>query len=358
VLVTLSCRKKEYPETIIENEPEFYFRATVNNQPVDFKAGIDGYQMYSSYEIDQSGVYRLIGELRKNDCVMNCPASLKIRINNYTITPAGEPVNIDLAVTTKAYQLLTPGQKIAFQSSFNKNAQGYFWDFGDGSSSIEANPVHTYSKPGRYHTCLRVQDNNSCTSTICNEIKTGYENKKCMTSIAVTGISDSLITFSQNTTGGTAPYSYLWTFGDGTTANFSGGAHIYRYHGSYPVWLRVIDANHDTATANYNAVTKRDLSSCAANFKVTSVADDPTLLQEFSKIIITWVDENGTVYASNGGLQPTDSFFEVLSVTGYENNENNELTRKIHAKFKCSVYNGANKITIDNAEATITVAYK
>lgn len=30
------------------------------------------------------------------------------------------------------------------------NATSYSWDFGDGSTSTEANPVHTFVSPGAY----------------------------------------------------------------------------------------------------------------------------------------------------------------------------------------------------------------
>jgi chitodextrinase len=32
----------------------------------------------------------------------------------------------------------------------------YKWDFGDGTTSTEANPVHTYTKPGEYTATLTV----------------------------------------------------------------------------------------------------------------------------------------------------------------------------------------------------------
>ena len=34
----------------------------------------------------------------------------------------------------------------------------YFWSFGDGSYSEEANPVHTYEQPGVYNVTLTVMD--------------------------------------------------------------------------------------------------------------------------------------------------------------------------------------------------------
>lgn len=45
--------------------------------------------------------------------------------------------------------------------SFDPDGQivSYFWEFGDGSTSTEANPAHVYNSPGRYNAHLVVTDN-------------------------------------------------------------------------------------------------------------------------------------------------------------------------------------------------------
>ncbi len=47
------------------------------------------------------------------------------------------------------------------------------WDFGDGSSSDEQNPVHTFGAPGIYIVCLTIEaqtGDEPCTSTFCLEV--------------------------------------------------------------------------------------------------------------------------------------------------------------------------------------------
>lgn len=46
----------------------------------------------------------------------------------------------------------------------------YLWSFGDGTSSTDAYPTHTYSGNGPYDICLTIADNNGCTSTHCDSI--------------------------------------------------------------------------------------------------------------------------------------------------------------------------------------------
>ena len=51
-------------------------------------------------------------------------------------------------------------------TSLASGAQNWFWDFGDGKTSAEANPVHTYSQPGDYEVTLTVTDVNGCVSSV------------------------------------------------------------------------------------------------------------------------------------------------------------------------------------------------
>lgn len=57
-------------------------------------------------------------------------------------------------------------------------ANGFFWSFGDGSTSTEENPVHTYTEAGNYEVSLSVSNSNSpCVDefTISVEVAVGVE---------------------------------------------------------------------------------------------------------------------------------------------------------------------------------------
>jgi gliding motility-associated-like protein len=57
------------------------------------------------------------------------------------------------------------GFKGVFHSSATWPHQVISWDFGDGSSSSEASPTHTYTRKGRYTVTLVVLDNAGCLIT-------------------------------------------------------------------------------------------------------------------------------------------------------------------------------------------------
>lgn len=68
------------------------------------------------------------------------------------------------------------GQPIPFVLNINYNMNGgispfiYAWDFGDGSTSTDPYPTHTYATNGPYEICLSITDDIGCTSTFCDSI--------------------------------------------------------------------------------------------------------------------------------------------------------------------------------------------
>ena len=55
----------------------------------------------------------------------------------------------------------------------------WLWGFGDGSTSSEQYPTHTYDTDGVYQVCLLVQDTiNQCNSVYCQELMVGVVNTR------------------------------------------------------------------------------------------------------------------------------------------------------------------------------------
>lgn len=84
------------------------------------------------------------------------------------------------------------------------------WDFGDGTTSEEQNPVHTYSAVGYYTVTLHVAsakgiDTFSDYISVMSVAAEATPNPVAL---------DAEVTFSATASGGVAPYTYLWDFGD------------------------------------------------------------------------------------------------------------------------------------------------
>ncbi len=73
----------------------------------------------------------------------------------------------DNLVPTAAYSKSCFGLACSFDSSASADPDGsltrFAWDFGDGQTSTEANPSHTYAAPGTYAVRLTVTDNQAVT---------------------------------------------------------------------------------------------------------------------------------------------------------------------------------------------------
>lgn len=360
---SIGC-KKDFPVSSIET-PVFYFNGTVNGTYVDLKAGVNDYYMYSSFLQDTNYVYNFFAELRQNNC-MNCTNKIKFQINDDTVSPptGNSQANTSLTVNYYSIQLdsAQTGTSTEYDVFFNCDSDSLnttvnSWDFGDGTSETGTfSTTHTYTHPGYYDVCLTVSDNNgTCTSSICNQIKVAIPDTACKVSIVDSIISGNTIWLAA--AGNGSPSTYLWDFADGTTSNLNPVSHTFSTAGVYKVCVQTTDLNGCTANFCKNISTP-GLAGCLANFNFSVLS---TLYQNplsLSNVAITWTDNLGIVYSSNSITQHSDSYFQIVSVENYLNNENNQSTKKLHVKFKCTLSDGNTSIQIDNGDAVIAVSYR
>ncbi|MES2679684.1 MAG: PKD domain-containing protein [Bacteroidota bacterium] len=353
-LLIFSCKKKEFPESVNDTTSDFYFTAKVDGAEVDLNSGKNNYYMFTTYEQNAEGMYNFTADLKQLNCD-NCSNSLQIKINDFRMSQQGEPARIDSSLSLKSYPLTANYHyAVQFRSIYNYTGSAYFWDFGDGRKSSQADPVHIYSAAGNYSVNLKIIGTNACQQYIKNLEKISYPLKNCRISVIRNPANTvSCTAYVQ----GIAPYSYLWNFGDGNTSNAPNPSHNYIIPGTYPITLRVIDVNNDTIYAKYNNATETQPMACLTNYSITSVTPVANP-QPFSNVVIKWTDSAGTVYTSDNALQPSSGFFEIVSVENYKNNERGETTKKITVRFKCNVYNGAAFKTIDNVQSVLAVSYK
>lgn len=130
------------------------------------------------------------------------------------------------------------------QSTSDGIIGSWFWDFGDGNSSSEQNPSHSYAAPGTYLVCLTITDEDGiCTSTLCQHVVVHHQPVAvCQAAFSIhpdpTGL---VIQFTNTSTGTTNHTTYLWDFGEGTTSTEENPAHSYVHSGHYIVCLFITD---------------------------------------------------------------------------------------------------------------------
>jgi len=124
-------------------------------------------------------------------------------------------------------------------SSPQSPSYSYQWWFGDGSSSFDANPEHSYTLPGNYNITLIASNNAGCKDTVYSIVMV-YTSPVADFDLTVSDDfypdDESVFTLQNNSTGG---MQYLWSFGDGHVATDFQPSYHYNGAGSYQVMLIV-----------------------------------------------------------------------------------------------------------------------
>ena len=141
---------------------------------------------------------------------------------------------------------------ISFNNTSTGNPTGFFWSFGDGTTSVAQHPVKQYIAPGAYLVCLTITDSaTACLNTSCQvisitqgvTIQAGFTAQ--LDSFAVT---PRMVRFVDESVSNIPLNHYLWSFGDGQQAQIANPSHQYTQSGSYQACLQVGFAGgmHDT----------------------------------------------------------------------------------------------------------------
>lgn len=116
--------------------------------------------------------------------------------------------------------------------------KNYHWDLGDGTTSTEQSPTHTYDLTGMYTVKLSAETNDGCTDTITifNAIRVttkpipAFDGDREACAIIP-------IQFEDKTTGDVT--RWLWNFGDGGTSDEKDPKHQYNDTGFFDIKLKV-----------------------------------------------------------------------------------------------------------------------
>ncbi|HUM47553.1 MAG TPA: PKD domain-containing protein [Chitinophagales bacterium] len=133
------------------------------------------------------------------------------------------------------------GDNVYFTPDVSSLLISYAWDFGDGTGSTSMMPVHSYAVEGNYTVCLTVSTG-ICTSTFCGNVyflpDSINNGNTCNAYFEVSDIDTvtNTISLTDLSTGG---FSYLWTFGDGTSSTEQYPSHTYNEDGFYQVCLAI-----------------------------------------------------------------------------------------------------------------------
>ena len=142
-----------------------------------------------------------------------------------------------------AFDIVGGGCTVPCEINFvnrSKDATSYEWDFGNGSTSQQVNPKHTYTKGGTYTVNLKASGGQSRSSTATRSVSV-IDIAKPTGDFLVIRRDDGLKysyefrNRTQNTT------SFLWDLGDGTSSTQKSiDRHNYLEYGTYKIKLTAV----------------------------------------------------------------------------------------------------------------------
>ncbi len=137
-------------------------------------------------------------------------------------------------------------------SFFNEsvNAITYLWDFGDGTTSNQANPVHVYTSPGIYDVTLSgFSQVGNLSASVTSQIAVFPRPVANFSAYPqVVGEAGQTVYFTDNSADA---WTWNWNFGDpssgaANTSNIQNPTHVYSANGNYTVTL-VVTNNYGCA---------------------------------------------------------------------------------------------------------------
>lgn len=138
--------------------------------------------------------------------------------------------------------------KVRFRDLSYYEPATWQWEFGDGTTSQDTSPVHTYQQAGAYTVCLVVGNSNGTSDAHCREVNVPFSP---VPEAAFTFSVDNLTaTFTDLSIG--SPAAWMWDLGFGAAWSLVSDqhpVHTYTADGTYNVCLTVFDSIGQSTTA-------------------------------------------------------------------------------------------------------------
>ena len=161
-----------------------------------------------------------------------------------------------------------------FDQSYAQNEDSeleYLWDFGDGMTSTEINPTHSFAEDGTYYVSLTITSDDGCTSFIGTDVLIDDETHwigECLAlfyayPFGFTGLTIQIENYSFALSD---IVSYEWDFGDGATSTEQTPEHTYNDFGSYEVSLTITSAAGCQSTWTQDVTLGQQVQDCETWF--------------------------------------------------------------------------------------------
>lgn len=200
---------------------------------------------------------------------------------------------------------------VQFNDTSKNTPTQWKWNFGDNVISTEANPIHTYAKPGYYNVTLDASnDAGSNVLTLTNYINVGYaapvanftaDQTQCLVPLTVN--------FRDNSIGDVT--SYAWDFnGDGVIdSTIKNPTYVYTIPGLYTVTETVFGPGGSNTITFHNYILVPDTTPPVAKSNLHSGLYNTNLTVKLTAVDNK--DLNPVIYYTVNGVDPTRNSIDL-----------------------------------------------
>ncbi|RYY58642.1 MAG: PKD domain-containing protein, partial [Chitinophagaceae bacterium] len=205
-------------------------------------------------------------------------------------------------------------------STVSTGTMTYQWNYSDGGSATQINPVYSFAADGPYTIALAVTTDKGCTGSISKPVTV---HPKPVPAFVPNTAQQCLrgnsyqFTSSASIHGGT--FTFLWHFGDGATSTQTNPAHVYTVGGPYPV-RQVLTSDKgckDSIDVPVNVVTNPVVSTGVTPRQQDLCEGDSLQLNGGGAVQYTWSPGNNlscTTCASPKAAPGTDQTYYVTGL--------------------------------------------
>ena len=230
----------------------------------------------------QDSVYQLRLRVTLRDGTSLTTVANNIRIQNQAPTPVPTATTVPrpIAAFTQDRVIGQAPLVVRFFNQSTGNITSYSWSFGDGGSSPEVNPVHTFRNPGVYTVQLTVAGPGG-SSNVSRQInvQSATPPVAAFTQDRTSGQSPLTVRFTDQSTG--AITARTWNFGDGSSSTELNPSYTFTAVGTYNVILTVSGPGGASSVTRQITVQNPTIPAPIAALVVSQSSGDAPLTVQF-----------------------------------------------------------------------------
>jgi len=203
-----------------------------------------------------------------------------------TVTAVSPPV---VTITGVVPNPANTGQTVnlTFTVSSTATVTGITVDWGDGTTpdslpGMAVSDTHAYTSAGIFTITVTASNSAGSGSATTTETVSPAALSVDFSFTPTSPTTGQSVSFTSIVSGGTAPYTYAWNFGDGTTSTSANPTHTYSTARSFAVNLTVTDASTPSLTRSVSHTVVVTLPSGKPDFTISARSTSLTVGGESS----------------------------------------------------------------------------